>query len=106
MNIDRSGVSHLVPGQFERIADALGEPDDGSGDGSRAVRAVRRLLAELDFETLASVGVREEQLDELAERALDDYFISVAPEPWTADEVRGALRQGLELGERREPAAA
>jgi alcohol dehydrogenase len=29
-------------GLLERVADALGEPDDGSGDGSRAVRAVRR----------------------------------------------------------------
>ena len=43
----------FVPEQFERIADALGEPEDGSGDGSRAVRAVRRILAELEFETLA-----------------------------------------------------
>ena len=51
-----------VPEQFERVADALDEPDDGGGDGSRAVRAVRRILAELEFETLASVGVREDQL--------------------------------------------
>ena len=43
----------FVPEQFERIADALGEPQDGSGDGSRAVRAVRRILAELEFETLS-----------------------------------------------------
>ena len=33
--MDRDRVH--VPEQFERIADALGEPDDGSGDGSRAV---------------------------------------------------------------------
>ena len=52
----------FVPEQFERVADALDEPEDGSGDGSRAVRAVRRILAELEFETLASVGVREDQL--------------------------------------------
>ncbi len=32
-----------VPGLLERVADAMGEPDDGSGDGSRAVRAVRRI---------------------------------------------------------------
>ena len=51
----------FVPEQFERIADALGEPDDGSGDGSRAVRAVRRMLAELEFETLQSVGVTEDR---------------------------------------------
>jgi alcohol dehydrogenase len=87
-----------VPEQFERVADALDEPDDGSGDGSRAVRAVRRILAELEFETLASVGVREEQLPGLAEKALADYFISVAPSPWSADEVVGAYRAGLALG--------
>ena len=91
----------FVPEQFERIADALGEPDDGSADGSRAVRAVRRILAELEFETLGSVGLGEDQLDELAENALADYFISVAPSPWSHDEVVAALRAGLALGESR-----
>jgi choline dehydrogenase len=90
-----------VPGQFERIADALGEPDDGSHDGSRAVRAVRRILAELEFETLRSVGLGEDRLDELAENALADYFISVAPSPWSHDEVVGALEAGLALGDSR-----
>ncbi|MDX6545243.1 MAG: choline dehydrogenase [Gaiellales bacterium] len=87
--------------QFERVADALGEPDDGSGDGSRAVRAVRRILAELEFETLSAVGVREQHLDQLATQALDDYFISVAPAPWSHDEVVSTLRAGLALGESR-----
>ncbi|HWG82064.1 MAG TPA: iron-containing alcohol dehydrogenase [Gaiellales bacterium] len=91
----------FVPEQFERIADALGEPDDGSGDGSRAVRAVRRILAELEFETLGSVGLGEDHLDELAENALADYFISVAPSPWSHDEVVAALRAGLAVGDSR-----
>jgi alcohol dehydrogenase len=91
----------FVPGRFERIADALGEPDDGSGDGSRAVRAVTRILSELEFDTLAAVGVRDEHLDELTEKALADYFISVAPEPWSGDDVRAAYAQGLALGARR-----
>jgi choline dehydrogenase len=91
----------FVPQQFERIADALGEPQDGSGDGSRAVRAVRRILAELEFETLQSVGLSEDRLDELAENALADYFISVAPSPWSHDEVVAALRAGLALGDSR-----
>ena len=94
--IDRD--RRFVPGQLERVADALGEPDDGSGDGSRAVRAVRRILAELEFETLESVGVEPEHLDGLADQALEDYFISVAPSPWSHDEVVAALRAGLELG--------
>jgi alcohol dehydrogenase len=87
-----------VPGQFERIADALGEPGDGAGDGSRAVRAVRRILAELGFPTLAGVGVAESDLDGLTEAALADYFISVAPAPWSPAEVRAAYEQGLRLG--------
>lgn len=91
----------FAAGQFERVADALDEPQDGSGDGSRAVRAVRRLLAELNFETMAAVGVREPHLDQLADQALDDYFISVAPSPWSHDEVVAALRAGLALGESR-----
>jgi alcohol dehydrogenase class IV len=91
-------------GQFERVADALSEPEDGSGDGSRAVTAVRRILHQLDFETLESVGVREESLGELASNALDDYFISVAPAPWTHDEVVDALRAGLALGPSRSAA--
>jgi alcohol dehydrogenase len=88
----------FVPEQLERVANALGEPDDGSGDGSRAVRVVRRILAELEFETLESVGVQDEHLDGLADAALEDYFISVAPAPWSHDEVVAALRAGLELG--------
>jgi alcohol dehydrogenase len=88
-------------GQFERVADALSEPHDGSGDGSRAVRAVRRILAELEFETLSAVGVREQHLDQLATQALDDYFISVAPATWSHDEVVSTLRAGLALGESR-----
>jgi alcohol dehydrogenase len=87
-----------VPEQFERVADALDEPDDGSGDGSRAVRAVRRILEELEFETLESVGVRDEHLPGLAEKALADYFISVAPSPWSTDEVVDAYRAGLAVG--------
>jgi alcohol dehydrogenase len=91
----------FVPDRFERIADALGEPDDGSGDGSRAVRAVSRILRELEFDTLAGVGIRDDDLDELTEMALADYFITVAPEPWSAEEVRSVYAQGLAIGGRR-----
>jgi len=87
-----------VPDQFERVADALDEPDDGSGDGSRAVRAVQRIRAQLECEPRASVGVRGTQLPGLAEKARAGYFISVAPSPWSADEVVGAYRAGLALG--------
>lgn len=90
----------FVPEQLERVADALGAPADGSGDGSRAVRAVRELLRELDFPVLDSLGVTEDDLDDLTERALADFFITQAPEPWTADEVRAAFTAALAIDRR------
>ncbi|MCI0635563.1 MAG: iron-containing alcohol dehydrogenase, partial [Actinobacteria bacterium] len=80
--------------------DALGEADDGSGDGSRAVRAVRRILAELGFPTLGSIGVSEADLDSLADAALADYFISVAPRPWTKGDVVACYRAALAIESR------
>jgi alcohol dehydrogenase len=96
MDRDRQAVPHL----FERVADALGEPDDGSGDGSRAVRAAQRILAEIGFPTLRSAGVAEDDLDELAEAALSDYFISVAPAPWTRDDAVSCYRAALAIESR------
>lgn len=89
-----------VPALFERIADALGEQPDGNGDGSRAVRGVRRILAEIAFPTLTSVGVSEADLGALANDALKDYFITVAPEPWSRDDVLAAYRAGLAIATR------
>lgn len=86
-----------VPGAFERVADALGEPDDGSRDGSRAVRGVQRILRELAFPTLASVGVTEDDLDDLAEAVLADNFISLAPAPWSKADVVACYRAALAI---------
>jgi alcohol dehydrogenase class IV len=96
MDHDRRAAPEL----FERVADALDEPDDGSGDGSRAVRAVRRILAEIDFPTLGSIGVTEADFDGLADVAMDDYFITVSPEPWTKDEVVDCYREALAIERR------
>jgi alcohol dehydrogenase len=93
MDQDRTAVPEL----FERVADALGEPDDGSSDGSRAIRSVRRILAEIDFPTLGSIGVTEADLDGLATAALQDYFISVAPRTWTKDDVVTCYRTALAI---------
>ena len=90
----------LEPELLERGADAMGEPDDGSGDGSRAVRAVRRILAELEFPVLGSLGFVDADLDELADLALADYFITMSPVPWTKDEVVGAFSSALAIGSR------
>ena len=89
-----------VPDLLERVADAMGEPDDGTGDGSRCVRAVRRILADLDFPVLSSLGFVEADLDRLADLALADYFITMSPVPWTRAEVVGAFGAALSIGSR------
>ena len=89
-----------VPEQLERVADAMGEPDDGSKDGSRAVRAVQRVLAQLDFPVLGSLGITEADVDELADLALADFFITQSPVPWSKAEVVAAFTSALALSER------
>lgn len=94
-----------VPRQLERVADALGVPDDGSDDGSRAVLGVRQILADLEFPVLRSLGVERTDLDRLTGLALEDFFHTQSPEPWSADEVRTAFEAALALGHRRADAA-
>lgn len=81
--------------QLERVADAMGAPTGGPADGTRAVDAIRRLLAELNFPVLESLGVMPEHLDELTRLALEDYFITESPAPWSPDEVRTAFARAL-----------
>ena len=85
---------------LERVADALGVADDGSADGSRAVREVRRLLAAVSFPTASEAGLRPEHVDELTPLALDEYFMTVDPHRWTADDVRGAYGAALAVAAR------
>jgi choline dehydrogenase len=92
-----------VPGQLERIADALGVLEDGTADGSRAIRGVRELLADLEFPVLSSLGVEEAQLDVLTELALGDFFHTQSPQPWTAEELRAAFASALEETDRVAP---
>jgi len=89
-----------VPEVLERVADAMGAPDDGTRDGSRAVRAVRKILADLDFPVLRSLGLGEDDVDTLADLALEDYFITMAPTPWSKDEVVAAFSAALALEHR------
>ena len=93
---------HERADRLERVADALGEPADRTGDGSRAVRAVRRLLAELEFPTLADVGVTEDDLPALVASATGDqsYNLDVDCHDWTAVEVEEAFRTALALESR------
>jgi choline dehydrogenase len=90
----------FVPAQLERVADAMGEPQDGTSDGTRAVRAVRRVLAELDFPVLSSLGITDADVDRLADLALADFFITMAPEPWSKQEVVDAFLSALSLESR------
>ena len=90
----------VVPAKMERVADAMGVPDDGSKDGSRAVKAVRKILAELLFPVLGSLGFVESDIDNLANIALEDFFITQAPTPWSKAEVVEAFMSALNLKER------
>lgn len=86
--------------RLERVADALSEPRDGSTDGSRAVRAVRRLLAEIGFPTCAEAGVSADDVDSLVALARDDYCLTVSPHAWTDVDIRRAYADALALGPR------
>jgi len=88
--------------RLERVADALGEPDDGTADGGRAVRAVRRVLADVGFPTLREVGVTEADLPNLVASATGEqsYNLDVDCHDWTATEVEQAFRAALSLERR------
>jgi len=86
-----------VPDQLERVADALGVPQDGTSDGSRCVRAIRQILADLRFPVLRDVGVTEDELDLLTDLALQDFFVTMSPVAWTRDEVHAAFRAAYDL---------
>lgn len=88
--------------RLERVADALGEPDDGTDDGSRAVRAMRKLLAAAGFPTLRDVGVTEDDLPALVGSATGDqrYNLDVDCHDWTAADVETAFRAALALESR------
>jgi alcohol dehydrogenase len=87
------------PARFERVADAMGEPDDGTRDGSRAVRAVRRFLAEVRCPTLREAGLDEGHVAALADSARAGW-IPIEPGPWSRDDVVRAYRRALALDRR------
>jgi alcohol dehydrogenase len=89
--------ARVVPEKMERIADAMGVPADGSKDGSRTVKAVAKILKDLDFPLLSSLGFVEADIDNLADLALKDFFITQAPTPWSKEEVVTAYKSALAL---------
>jgi alcohol dehydrogenase len=86
--------------RLERVADALGEPAGGSGDGSRAISAVRRLLSEIGLPTLREAGVEDRHVDRLVELSLTDYCLTVNPREWGESDVRAAYAAALALDRR------
>ena len=88
--------------RLERVADALGEAADGTPDGSRAVRAVRRVLAEVGVPTLRDVGVTEDDLPALVASATGEqsYNLDVDCHDWTVAEVERTFRSALALESR------
>ncbi len=83
-----------VPARFERVADAMGAPQDGSSDGSRALRAVEAFLAQVNCPTFVDLNVTSEQLPELAGLARAGW-IPVEPGPWTDDDILDAFTRAL-----------
>jgi alcohol dehydrogenase len=49
---------------------------------------------------LSSLGFVENDIDELAEIALKDFFITQAPKPWSKQEVVDAFMSALKLESR------
>jgi alcohol dehydrogenase len=87
----------VVPEKMERVADAMGVAADGTSDGSRAVKAVRKILADLEFPVLSSIGITAADIDQLSDNAMNDYFITQAPTPWSKAEVVEAFTAALNL---------
>ncbi len=83
--------------RLERVADALGEPDDGSGDGSRAVRALRALLGRVGFPTATEAGVDDGSVAELVARTVEEqsYNLEIDCHAWTTAEIERAFRAAL-----------
>ena len=92
--------ARVVPEKMERVADAMGVPADGTSDGSRAVKAVHKILADLDFPVLSSIGITQADIELLSENAMNDYFITQAPKPWSKAEVIEAFMAALKLEKR------
>ncbi|MGH3073531.1 MAG: alcohol dehydrogenase, partial [Gaiellales bacterium] len=75
-------------------------PDDGSGDGSRAVTAVRRLLAAAEFPTCAGAGVAPDAIEALVPAAVEDYCLAVDGHDWSEADVRAAFAAAVALSAR------
>ncbi len=86
------------PAMYVALCRALGIPDsDESVDGSAIAARFDVLLASLGLpRKLSDLGIREEQLDRLAERAAGDFAArSRSARVWSSQEVRSLLAESL-----------
>jgi alcohol dehydrogenase len=81
--------------ELDRIGEALGEPDDGSGDGTRGIRAVRRVLHDVGFPVAEAAGIDDGRMADLIAISLDDYCLTTNPVAWGPAEVEDAFRRAL-----------
>jgi alcohol dehydrogenase len=86
--------------ELERIGEALGEPADDARDGTRGIRAVRRILADVGFPVSSGIGIGDERMTDLVAISLDDYCLTTNPVPWGAAEVEDAFRRALAVAAR------
>lgn len=83
-----------VPGRLAKIAIAMGEPPGGTEDAlsRRVVERMRELLEACNIPSgLRTVGVREEQLETLADKAFEDASHRSNPRPCTRDDLLALL---------------
>ena len=88
-----------ITNEIAAARNAQGSWRGKSGDGSRAVRAVRRVLHSVAFPTMSEAGVREEHVERLTELTLTEqaFFFDYDCHDWSRDEVAGAFREALAL---------
>ncbi len=84
-----------VPHKFERVADAMDAPQDGSNDGTRALRAVEEFLAAVNCPTLTELNVTSDHISELATLARTGW-IPVEPGPWTDEDITAAFTRAVQ----------
>ncbi len=87
---------HVVPEVLERVADALGEPPTARRTG-RGPSPPSRTCSPAWTSPCCRLGVTEGDLDDLADLAIEDFFISIAPKPWTQDDVVRCYREALAI---------
>lgn len=87
-----------APDKYARVAAAMGEDTTGlplETAADLAVKAVQRLSCDLSIPKLREVGVREEDLEELAERAANNVSVESNARPISKEEFLFLFRKAF-----------